>query len=136
MRATANEAALSIFANSCCSQPRLSARPGFSGESRNAISANAVGSTQLAVLGVQPHPRYESFCEWMCDFARRLRTNRIHGLLSRGKSSHSHFSPAATFFADWPSAARTEQASEVIQLPARISAQAGHDPSESCVDCR
>src|ERR1700687_4932728 len=93
------------------------------GASRNAISANAVGSTQLAVLGVQPHPRYESFCELMCDFGRRLCTNRIHGLLSRGNSPPSHFNRAPTFFADWPSAARTEQASDVIQLPVRISAQ-------------
>src|SRR5260370_4500127 len=194
MRATASEAALSIFVNCFCSQARLNARPGFSsasfsfaalsepasfaalseprsasnaqhvgstsaspstpytrglpqfhpppghirsysstaasslrveaffgncwaGASRKAIRANAVGSTQLAVLGVHPHPRYVVFCETIRDFGRRLSKNRLSVLLSRRKSSHSHFRPAVNACAARDADARTAQVNGVTKEP-------------------
>jgi hypothetical protein len=56
--------------------------------------ANAVGSTQLLVRGVHPHPRKESSCMFTALEERIAENMRLHNVLSRGKSPQSHFSPA------------------------------------------
>src|SRR5215467_13195460 len=102
------------------------------GAAPNASNANAVGSTQLAVRGVQPQPRNESSCEFRLAPGRSFCTKRRSGELSRGKSSHSHCKPALTCGADAGCWASTAQACDVVQLPVAICGEAGQEPSASC----
>ena len=58
------------------------------------MRANEVGSTQLLVPGVQPHPRYDLFTGCSSLRVENLARNRRHGVVSLGQSSQSHLMPA------------------------------------------
>src|SRR5215472_6519404 len=114
-----------------CRRPEASRGMLAAATSRNARSANAVGSTQLLVRGVHPHPRSESlWAEWEAD-EKSLRTNRRNGELSSGRSRQSHRSPAETASVHCFSEESALQAKEVTQLPRVSSREAGQEPSRS-----
>src|SRR5580704_17900396 len=89
----------------------------FTGVDASKIRASEVGSTQLLVCGVQPQPRYESFCSVIFRWENKRARQRRHVALSCGQSLQIHFTPAATASRACASAASTQQASTVTQDP-------------------
>ena len=66
-----------------------------------------------------------------CRWDENRPRNRRQGVLSRGQSSHSQFSPAATAIDEFFSLSSTQQAREVTQQPTCSSGEEGHEPSAS-----
>jgi hypothetical protein len=94
------------------------------------MRAKEVGSTQLLVPGVQPHPRYDLFTG--CSSLRvDLARNRRHGVVSLGQSSQSHLMPAVAAPDESAAVSKTQQPSEVTQQPDFSPGVEGHDPSPS-----
>src|ERR1700730_9423516 len=97
------------------------------------MSAQAVGSTQLLVPGVQLQPRNASFCRTTFGFANHLCIHCRHRLLSPGISLQSHSEAPATASGDSPYSCKARAANEVTQDPSENLAKAGHEWSGNCV---
>lgn len=99
------------------------------------MTAWAVGSTQLAVPGVQLHPRSEEFWRTAACVLRSQVCRRRHIMPpSAGQVAHNHLSPRATVTSvGLPSLRSARQAMAVTQHPGSMPELVAHAPSGSWV---
>jgi len=101
------------------------------GIARRSSSAWAVGSTQLAVPGVQFQPRSEVSCRASLVGNNALRI-RHQSVPSAGHAFNTQSKPRSTAFCAPPCRCSASEATEVTQQPCGCPGKAGHEPSANC----